>query len=255
MTDSKRFIHLLESSSVSLVKLDSTGRPVAGGASGCLLDYKGKRFLLTVAHATRKGPPLALAIKWDSTKRAVLTHQIGNCLSTVAIGKLAPGNPSIDDIPMTEIDFAYCRYPFEYVPEFQELDQSGSGRILSARPCVVYAEEQLALPDPHKNYGFAGHTRPCSEPHPEITILSTRLQVCAGLTLACKRDYFDVFQLPVKHPGHKFFEGCSGAPVIDADGNLVGLVVRGDAKDSTISAVPISLCAQILDYDLLAFNN
>lgn len=252
-TDSlKKFVRLLESSSVSLVKLDSAGRPVAGGASGCLVDYKGKRYLLTVAHAMREGPPLSLSIRWDSDKRAVMTQQIGKCLSRAAIGTLQPGSTTIDDIQMTEIDFAYCRYPFNFIPEFQELDQSGSEKILQARPCAIYGEQQLASPDPQKSYGFAGHTRPCLEPHPEIEILSTRLQVCTGLTLVGKNGYFDIFQLPVKHPGHEFFEGCSGAPVIDVDGNLVGLIVKGNTDDSTISAVPINLCTQILDYELIS---
>lgn len=153
---------------------------------------------------------------------------------------------------MTEIDFAYCRYPFEYIPEFQVLDQSGSGKILRERPCAVYGEKQLAIAAPHKSYGFAGHTRPCLEPHPEITILSTKMLVCTGLTLVGKYDYFDVFQLSIKHPGHQFFEGCSGAPIVDVGGNLVGLIVKGNTESETISAVPISLCTQILDYDLLS---
>lgn len=256
MTDSEqnKRKEMLQTSSVPLVKLDSNHQLVAGGASGCLLDYKGTRFLLTVAHAMREGPPLSLAIRWDPAQNGVLTHGIGECLSSVSVGTLVPDSKTIDLTQLNKIDFAYCRYPFDHVPDFQELDQSGSGKVLSSRPCVVYNEAQIVQPDPQTIYGFAGHTRTCLELHPMMTIRSTKLTVCDGLMLVGVDSYFYLFQLPMKHPGHEFFEGCSGAPVIDSDGNLVGLVVRGDEEDSTISVIPMSICTQILDLDLATFT-
>lgn len=245
---------MLQTSSVPLVRLDASHQLVDGGASGCLLDYKGKRFLLTVAHAIKEGPPLSLAIRWEPSQNAVLTHEIGKCLSTISVGTLVPESKTIDLTQLNKIDFAYCRYPFDHVPDFQELDQSGSGKVLSSRPCVVYNEAQIVEPNPQKLYGFAGHTRTRLELHPMITIRSTQLTVCDGLMLVGVDSYFYRFKLPMKHPGHEFFHGCSGAPVVDSDGNLVGLVVRGHEVDSTISVIPMGICTEILELDLATFN-
>lgn len=66
----------LEVSSVPLAKLNDANLP-EGFASGCLMDYYGRRLLLTVAHAAREGPPLALALGWDAGRRRVNLWQLG----------------------------------------------------------------------------------------------------------------------------------------------------------------------------------
>ena len=42
---------------------------------------------------------------------------------------------------------------------------------------------------------------------------------------------YHLFELDHDHPGHQEYKGCSGAPILDNEGNLVALVASG-AEDS-----------------------
>ena len=48
------------------------------------------------------------------------------------------------------------------------------------------------------------------------------------------------FSLKGKHPGHEEFEGCSGAPILDGDGNVVALVCGGNTYSNTIRGISLS---------------
>jgi hypothetical protein len=40
---------------------------------------------------------------------------------------------------------------------------------------------------------------------------------------------------PFEHPGHDYFKGCSGAPILSESGELVALVIGGDDVASASS--------------------
>src|SRR3546814_19908035 len=58
-----------------------------------------------------------------------------------------------------------------------------------------------------------------------------------GLRYERTEGGYHVFQLPVQHPGHDAFQGCSGAPILDMERRVVGLVCSGSIPDNTISCV------------------
>ena len=100
---------------------------------------------------------------------------------------------------------------------------------------------------PAKNifYGFCGSVKPLVEPHLTATIFSGELSNYVGLTYARSEGDFHVFNLPTLHGGHENFKGCSGAPVIDELGNVVGLVSCGveDANEIWAFNFQPYLCA------------
>jgi len=51
-------------------------------------------------------------------------------------------------------------------------------------------------------------------------------------------DYL-IFELPTPHPGHEHFQGCSGAPIIDKEGNTVALVCKGDIATNRIYGISL----------------
>jgi hypothetical protein len=55
------------------------------------------------------------------------------------------------------------------------------------------------------------------------------------------------FHLPVEHPGHEYFYGCSGAPIIDAEGHVVALVCKGDMETSTVYGISLRRYQVALD--------
>lgn len=61
-------------------------------------------------------------------------------------------------------------------------------------------------------------------------------------------DYYK-FKLPVKHPGHEYFRGISGAPIIDTNGNTVALVCHGDESENLIYGIMLKQYKSALDIE------
>ena len=60
-----------------------------------------------------------------------------------------------------------------------------------------------------------------------------------GLRYIGVSDDFYIFKLPLAHPGHEHFRGCSGAPIIDTHGKTVALVSNCPAKTNLILGISL----------------
>lgn len=58
---------------------------------------------------------------------------------------------------------------------------------------------------------------------------------------------YHYFKLPVDHPGHEAFRGCSGAPIVGDDRRVVALVTGGDIDANEISGITISAFKKAID--------
>ena len=73
------------------------------------------------------------------------------------------------------------------------------------------------------------------------------LKVYEGLSYLRSEDDYHVFELPMSHPGHEFFKGASGAPVIDDLGQVVALVCAGCIDTDEIWAISLARFRTVLD--------
>jgi len=242
---SKEIVEMLESSSVALVKIGDKNE-ILGMASGCLIDFQGSRILLTVAHAVNEEPPMRLEIAWDEQEGQTKTCKLDPIIPFELTLK-----PELQNLKMNGLDFAYQKLSTNQIPLFQKLNPNGNGKILSSRPRKVYCESAIQSPKVDTLYGFAGRTQPVREKFPGFTILSSTLRVCYGLTFVGEIYGMHVFQLPSKSPGHDFFRGCSGAPIVDIEGNVVALVCRGCVEESLIYGFPIERYKVLLEIEVL----
>jgi hypothetical protein len=232
----------LQVSSVPLVTLTSENMP-GSMASGCLLDYDGSRLVVTVEHAIIDGQTLAVELGWDAEQRQVKLCKLNP--TTVRLTKLIDG---FNFAPWADLDFAYCKFPVNEVPQFQQLDESG--KILSARPCTIWTEAAIKEPEVDGLYGFAGRTQGHLEDHRlDVKFFATKLQVCYPIRFVGEAYGLYKFQLPGEHPGDKFFKGCSGAPIVDLAGNVVALVVGGRAPEPAIYGFPINRYKVLFDVE------
>ncbi len=229
----------LEVSSVQLAAINDVKLP-AGFASGCLMDYFGHRLLLTVAHAAHGGPPLALALGWEPAMRRMKLWKLAE-LNFLGRAQLETGK-ALGEMDIAEVDFAYVEVPADLEPRLEKVDPQ-TGHILESRACKVWPASAIAEPKAGVHYGFAGHTKPSLEDHSllaeDVKFCCTELRVCFPLTLVGQHDDMCAFQLPVEHPGHDFFKGCSGAPIIDEKGRIVALVCQGSIEDSMIYGISL----------------
>jgi len=203
-----------------------------GIASGCLIDYLDTRILLSVFHATKREGNWALVVKYEPGKGTEIYRPGG----FHHLGLIKPWYRKID-----EIDFSYREVASDLVSYFQEI--SPSGIILSERAREVFQPDFSLQPDTNEIYGFAGQVMP------EIfgTTLVTEMRVYPGLKFVGTEDSYYIFELPVPHPGHEHFKGCSGAPIIDTKGNIVALVCHGDIDCNAIYGISLAKYKGILD--------
>lgn len=87
------------------------------------------------------------------------------------------------------------------------------------------------MPDPKDRFGFCGMVLSAQEEHFGQTYLSGEIRLYEGLSFLRFSGDHIVFKLTFKHPGHKDFKGCSGAPIINSDGVPVALVCEGERRE------------------------
>ncbi len=225
----------LEVSFVPLGRFKEDDSFLGFGGSSALIDFRGNRFICSALHVF-VNHRIALQLRWDQKRMAT---------TTVA---LFPTVFSDDSTTRPKLlDFAICDISHNRdVPLFQDLDQNGTGKVIKELQRVIYTEKNLCSPQRGIEYGFAGTTLSTVENHPAITIGGGVIRIVSGLSYIGDSDGFHQFRLPVEHPGHRIFEGCSGAPIIDQEGRSVAFVCGGDKDKSTIRGFPASQAKVIM---------
>ena len=222
MNDTELFEYI-KLSSIPLRKLDKDRMPI-GLASGCLIDYMGKRILLTVQHATGDLGNWAAEVRYEEGKGTQM-YQLGsmNFLASV----------SLDAYKLKDIDFSYVAVPGDFVSLLQEI--RSNGQVLSETPQKICSALFDSGPLASELYGFSGQVLPAMAGNR----LMTEHRVYVGLKHVGSKEDFHTFQLPMPHPGHEHFQGCSGAPIIDTHGNAVALVCKGDIDTNCIVGISL----------------
>jgi hypothetical protein len=225
-------------SSIPLRQLNEARKPV-GFASGCLVDYFGKRIILSVAHATGNKKNWGIEIK-SKEKVGTQVYQIG------AMMFLTVGN--IDNDKIKEVDFSYASVPNDLKPYYHEINERG--QIVNQKPREILQVNFDLEPTAEKKYGFFGQ----SEFSTDNWYMFSQSKLVLDLQfVGLEEDYYK-FKLPIKHPGHEYFKGTSGAPILDTDGNVVALVCHGDDTEDIIYGVALKKYKSALDIEVGNFS-
>lgn len=232
----------IERSSAQLIEVDNQNHPIRI-ASGCIVSYKMKRFLLTVRHAASNNGNWAIELEYDEA-RGMKLYRLGamNYLKKLTL----PKGYSED------IDFAYVEIPNDLNVYRQFL--SPQGITLSQEIVHTYSGDFNTLPENEENYAFSGCVLPDISPNPykiDRPFLNREFRCYEGLKFIRKDGDFFVCKLPYKHPGHKYFQGCSGASVIDSKNELIGLVCSGSSETGEIFVLSLPIIKMSLDATIL----
>ena len=222
-------------SSVPLVELNADRKPIGFG-SGCLIDYAGKRILLSVCHVTGNQANWAIQLRYHPGKGTLL-RQLG---SMHFLAKASRSNPVLRNV-----DFSYVEVPSDleaYRQDIVALDQ-----IKSEIPITVHQPSLEDVPQTGNRYGFCGLVKYTHEMHFDQFCVGADFRIHTGLSFLRTEDDYHVFRLPFDHPGHEHFKGCSGAPVLSDTGALVALVCRGRMEFNEIVAISTSAYKTALD--------
>lgn len=232
--EARAWLEWVSLTSIPLYRLDEADRPV-GVASGCLLRFGERRLLLSVAHATGQGR-WAAELRYDPERDGTELHFFGDQWGA---SHLDETNAMREDL-----DFSLTEVPADFDPIMQV--RSPIGQIVSEHPRHIFESALRDLPARDGIYAFSGRVRPA-----QLDPLTYYAEptVYPGLQFVRAEGPYHVFSLPVPHPGHEAFRGCSGAPVVDRQRRVVALLCSGDIPSNTIAAVSTQYLADIIqDY-------
>lgn len=233
--EQRDWLNFVKLSSLPLRRITASGLPDSV-ASGCIVNYQRRKFVLSVSHATGNGDNWAAEMRHEKGKGTLL-HRFG------ATYFLAEHNIATNT--QEEVDFSYSEVQPDFESWFQELDMSGVALSEQRRAEFDFARHE---PSHDEMYAFAGQVR--TEIH-SPQLLVSEMVVYPGLRYERTDGGYHVFRLPVPHPGHDAFQGCSGAPILDSQRRVVGLICSGDTDENTITAVSLVRYGAALDAHIL----
>lgn len=234
----------LELSSAQLIRVGQDNLPT-GIASCCLAEYRGKRILLTVSHATGDQENWALQLRYEVTKGTQL-YRLGS-MNFLVKATLAAQQ-------LKDVDFSYVKVPRSIVAYRQDVDEV-TGKVKIEEPISIHKLTLTEIPDVDDSFGFCGMVLPKIERHPDTTFFTGEVRPYDGLKFLRTEGDYHVFKLPFAHPGHEHFRGCSGAPIINGAGSPVALVCHGDDANDEIWGISLAAYKVAIDIMTLDFAN
>lgn len=223
-------------SSIPLCRLGKDGHPTSA-ASGALINFNGKRMLLTVEHATGDSGDWAIQIQYDPQKGTKL-YRLG------AMNFLSRSNIKSNESKI--VDLSYIDVPAEIAPIKQQINDSM--QIVGSVPTDVLNLKFPCQPKIEEHYGFSGLIKGVVEKHPHALIFASESQIYDGLKyIETRDDDVFVFSMPEVHPGHEEFKGCSGAPIIDSQGTAIALLTGGCTARNEIYGVSLESYRVVLE--------
>lgn len=217
--------------SVPLCQENEAGEVIAA-ASGCLIQYRNRRFLLTVAHAV-PGSRWAILLGFDAEANLFEVYRLRG-FNAVAVTRR-------QWVDLRDLDFCFEEVGPDVDPVFEH--RTPMGVFSERRARHVFATDLATPPRAGQMYAFSGEIK--AERHGRDWV-STSVTY-PGLRYASSNGEFHTFQIPVPHPGHESFMGCSGAPIVGEDREAVALVLRGDEEANTITGISLSFVKPTLD--------
>lgn len=219
--------------SIPLRRIDESGQ-VIGNASGTLIDYRGRRFLLSVEHAVNLGTGgWAIQLGHDRNHGTEVFYLKGFAY---------PGEFTRSTKAMRGLDLCVTEVPHDLESQYEYRTPRG---LFDQRPHHVFQPDLTLTPNPQDLFAFSGRVR--TETHGANCFVS-EMVVYPGLRLLRTEEEFHIFALPVAHPGHDAFQGCSGSPIVDRDKQVVALVVDGDIPTNTIRGISLGRCIPVLNF-------
>ncbi|WP_422015540.1 hypothetical protein [Roseateles sp.] len=218
------WLHWVRVTSIPLVHLGD-GDSVLNVGSGMMLDHAGCRFLIAAKHVVKPDAVgWAAVVRQDGRGR--LEYYRPNFFTYV--GEVKPSKGEV-----RQLDLCAAQVSSDLETWYEYRTPQG---LFDKLPHHVFDSRDFCEPKSEQIYGFSGRVK--TERHGADALVS-EMVVYPGLTYSHTEDEVHHFKLPVTHPGHEAFHGCSGSPIVDVNRKVVGLVVGGDIPSDSIQVVAI----------------
>jgi len=219
-------------------KLDANIQSIKGISSACIVKYKDEFFLFSVAHNLGDDANCSLWLMTDDEKNRLVP------LDEHSFPVVVEGNNA------EKIDFLMAKINSEAVCYHVFRDEK-SLAVINRYQRFCFTSEQITDVTPADRYFFAGNTQPCNEG----MVFASSYIIEEDMRYIESEGYYDYFLLNSTHKGHNHYEGTSGAPIINQQGLLVGLVCDGRrSEENLITGLSLTRCKNIIDGLIVAFE-
>lgn len=219
--------------SIPLVHLDEHGTVMSLG-SGTMINHAGCRFVLAVEHVVkRESTGWVIVVQQDGSGQ--MEYYRPNFFSYVGEVRRSSGALRMLDLCAAQIS-----------PELETWYEYRTPRgLFDKLPHHVFDTGSIAQPEVGQIYGFSGQVR--TERH-GADAFASEMVVYPGLTYSHSEEEVHHFKLPVSHPGHDAFHGCSGSPIVALNRRVVALVIGGDAASNTVKGIALNRVLPNLEF-------
>jgi hypothetical protein len=218
--------------------------------SGFIVKYRDKHYLLSVAHVTS----IEGASACIETNEALVNDQSPlYCVGAMSYfdqfkidpDELKKPGFTFEDLLNKSsgktLDITFCNINEELNLLQKEWD-FGAFKIEAGRK--IYLDlDNTSIPQKGKFYGFCGRVRQ------KLSGGILRMQVTAKLNLQYQSEVGDFYRFisPEIIADRDDYGGCSGAPILDEDGALVGLAQAVYRNTLVVQAFSIEKCKKLMD--------
>lgn len=240
-------LELLITSSHHVILHDKYLNPVGFG-SGCIVFYKNRYFLLSVAHVTDyKEVSVMIETNRPQSEKGTPLYCVGS-LCYFDLHKINPKNVNLitsaqdllKDFDET-LDITFCEFKNDV--ELFQPEQKYRDRIVPAGVKTFLNLEEAGKPDKEHLYGLAGRIKQDFKNGVLYSTPTLKLDLKYKATIG----NYHIFTVPEIIADKSNYEGCSGAPILDDEGKLVGLAAEVREGSKILRAFSIDVCKELLD--------
>jgi hypothetical protein len=240
-------------SSVHLMIADKNNPRPVGWGTGVPVHYKDKFYLISVAHVNDwSNLTTFVETNMPSTPEGTPIQGLGGFYYFSAFDfKGSTEQQFIEAIEMPTkheyIDITFCEIKLPITLLQPEID-FGLFKVESGQKVIIDLEEHMGLPSKENEYSFFGKTR-----HKYLDDgirLETTPTYKHSLKFVTSVGNFYIFKAPELIKDLADYEGCSGAPIFDNEGKIVGIACSVKQNSLLIYGFSIQECKKLLDYAL-----
>lgn len=204
-----------------VVMIDAITKMPSSGGSGCLINYRGRLFFITVQHVADKvGKQTCIDLgKHQTDGNDVYNVGVMNFVDQYEFAGFDTNNPELKELKPLDIAYAEVKGDFE---AFQKEMQIGDYRISGDHKRIHFSETP-ELPNKDECYSFFGRIK--GKLKGNVLEQQEKLVFCVPYDR--KIGFFERFILHETFSDPADFRGISGAPIISETGEVVAFVANG----------------------------
>lgn len=248
-TEDFRYVEeIMVRSSIQVFMADpNLPKPEAFGSS-CLLTYQDRLFFISVFHVTNYNLTTYLETNLPPNEIGPLLQPVSG-LCSFDLFKFTKDMNILDfeDLlqkPQETLDITFAEIK-QTLPLLQTEMDFGAFKVNAGNKIILDIND-IAVPNNDLTYGFFGKI----DPKYNGSYLEMRPTLKNNLKFYRTNGFFHLFLAPELINRKEDYEGCSGAPIIDSEGNLVAFACKIRVGSKLIYGFSIQECIKLLKISL-----